>query len=66
MATDFTDLMNQLKDKKLDQFEVDPESFPAFQQALMAFDTRKRVIGEAHKDGKLIFHYDHDAGDGEK
>ncbi|KRK73672.1 hypothetical protein FD30_GL000245 [Levilactobacillus namurensis DSM 19117] len=61
MARDFTDLMNQLKDQKIDQFEVEPDEFPAFQQAFMAFETRKRVIGEAHKGGKLVYHYDRDA-----
>ncbi|CAJ1227011.1 hypothetical protein [Levilactobacillus zymae] len=63
MARDFTDLMNQLKDQKIDQFEVGPDEFQAFQKAYMAFDTRKRVIGQAHKDGKLIYRYDHDTGD---
>ncbi|WP_125573642.1 hypothetical protein [Levilactobacillus huananensis] len=62
MAEDFTDLLNQLKDGKIDQFDVTPASFPAFQKAFMAFDTRKRVVGQAHKDGKLVYHYDHDAG----
>ncbi|AYM02868.1 hypothetical protein [Levilactobacillus yiduensis] len=61
MAKDFTDLMNQLKDKKLDEFEVTPEEFPAFQKAFMAFETRKRVVGQAHKGGKLIYRYDDDA-----
>ncbi|NLR10563.1 MULTISPECIES: hypothetical protein [Lactobacillaceae] len=60
MDRDFTDLMNQLKDKKIDQFEVTPTDFPAFQKAFMAFETRKRVVGQAQKDGKLIYHYDHD------
>lgn len=59
---DFTELMNQLKDKKIEQFEVTPEDFPAFQKAFMAFETRKRVVGQAEKGGKLIYHYDHDAG----
>ena len=63
MARDFTDLMNQLKEGKIDQFEVEPAEFQAFQQAYMAFDTRKRVIGQAHKNGKLIYRYDHDGGD---
>lgn len=63
---DFTDLMNQLKDKKIAQFEVTPADFPAFQKAFMAYETRKRVVGKAEKNGKLIYHYDHDAGnDGE-
>ena len=62
MVRDFTALMNQLKNKELDEFEVGPDDFQAFQQAYMAFDTRKRVIGQAHKNGKLVYHYDHDAG----
>ncbi|WP_395361622.1 hypothetical protein [Levilactobacillus parabrevis] len=66
VARDFTDLMNQLKDKKIEQFEVTPEDFPAFQKAFMAYETRKRVVGKAEKNGKLIYHYDYDAGnDGE-
>lgn len=63
MARDFTDLMNQLKERKIDQFEVEPAEFQAFQRAYMAFDTRKRVIGQAHKNGKLIYRYDHDVDD---
>ncbi|MCH4123909.1 MAG: hypothetical protein LKH74_08785 [Levilactobacillus sp.] len=58
MAKDFTALMNQLKNKELDEFEVTPEEFPAFQKAFMAFETRKRVVGQAHKGGKLIYRYD--------
>jgi len=66
LAKDFTALMKQLKDKQLSTFEVTPEEFPAFQKAFMAFDTRKRVIGQAEKGGTLIYHYDQDTGnDGE-
>ncbi|WP_125583686.1 hypothetical protein [Levilactobacillus cerevisiae] len=60
MDKDFTALMNQLKDKELDEFEVTPEEFPAFQKAFMAFETRKRVVGQADKGGKLIYRYDDD------
>ncbi|WP_382339087.1 hypothetical protein [Levilactobacillus tongjiangensis] len=60
---DYTDLMNQLKDKKIDSFTVTPAEFPAFQRAFMAFETRKRVVGQAEKNGQLIYHYDHDAGE---
>ena len=66
VTKDFTALMNQLKDQKIEQFEVTPEEFPAFQKAFMAFDTRKREIGQAEKGGPLIYHYDQDtAKDGE-
>ncbi|ATU71312.1 hypothetical protein CT113_13660 [Levilactobacillus brevis] len=66
VTKDFTALMNQLKDQEIEQFEVTPEEFPAFQKAFMAFDTRKRVIGQAEKGGTLIYHYDQDTGnDGE-
>lgn len=66
VTKDFTALMNQLKDQKIEQFEVTPEEFPAFQKAFMAFDTRKRVIGQAEKGGTLIYRYDQDTGnDGE-
>lgn len=65
MAQDYTELMNQLKDQKIDQFEIGPEEFPAFQQAFMAFDTRKRIIGQAHKGGKIIYRYDHDVANGD-
>lgn len=66
VTKDFTALMNQLKDQKIEQFEVTPEEFPAFQKAFMAFDTRKRVIGQAEKGGTLIYHYNQDTGnDGE-
>ncbi len=60
MDKDFTALMNQLKNKELDEFEVTPEEFPAFQKAFMAFETRKRVVGQADKGGKLIYRYDDD------
>ncbi|MFC6274211.1 hypothetical protein ACFQET_01600 [Levilactobacillus tangyuanensis] len=66
MAKDFTALMNQLKDKQLSTFEVTPEEFPEFQKAFMAFDTRKRVIGQAEKGGKLIYHYDYEAGNSDQ
>lgn len=63
MARDFTALMKQLKDGQIDKFTIGPDDFSDFQRAFMAFDTRKRVIGQAQKNGQIIYRYDHDTGE---
>ncbi|PWF99894.1 hypothetical protein [Levilactobacillus bambusae] len=57
---DFTALMDQLRDGQLESFEIEEEEFPEFQKAYMAYETRKRVIGQAERGGKVIYHYEHD------
>lgn len=60
LAEDYANLMARLKSGDLDEFTVEPADFMAFQTAYMQFESRKRIVGQAEKNGKIIYHYDHD------
>ncbi|MTV81993.1 hypothetical protein [Secundilactobacillus folii] len=60
MAEDYANLMAQLKAGQLNEFTVEPKDFMAFQRAYMNFESRKRVVGRAEKNGQIIYHYDHE------
>nr|WP_306418835.1 hypothetical protein [Secundilactobacillus hailunensis] len=60
LAEDYANLMARLKSGDLDEFTVEPADFMTFQTAYMQFESRKRVVGQAEKNGKIIYRYDHD------
>ncbi|WP_413628292.1 hypothetical protein R4B61_04135 [Fructilactobacillus vespulae] len=57
--SDFTELLNQLRDNKIKTLTIQPNEFFIFQQAFMAFETRKKIVGRATNGGTVIYHYDH-------
>lgn len=54
--------MEQLKSGELAELEVHPDEFMAFYDAYMTFESRKRVIGSAEKNGIITYRYDHEQG----
>ncbi|WP_288528529.1 hypothetical protein [uncultured Secundilactobacillus sp.] len=62
MEKDYSELMTQLKSGELDALEVHPDEFMAFYEAYMAFESRKRIVGAAEKNGIITYHYDHEQG----
>lgn len=60
LTDDYASLLEQLKDGTIDELKVTPTDFMTFQIAYMAFESRKRVIGTAEKNGTIIYHYDHE------
>ncbi|MCF6514831.1 hypothetical protein GSH19_01370 [Lactobacillus sp. S2-2] len=53
----YTDLLNQLKNQEIDSFEVYPSDFSNFQAAFSGFESKKKIIGKAYKEGKIIYSY---------
>ncbi|MHA8110042.1 hypothetical protein ACYATP_00750 [Lactobacillaceae bacterium Melli_B4] len=58
MDTNYAELLKQLKNGEIQEIEVDPKSFMAFQSAFMDFESRKRVVGMASRDGKITYHFE--------
>ncbi|MHA8263172.1 hypothetical protein ACYATO_05650 [Lactobacillaceae bacterium Melli_B3] len=58
MDTNYAELLKQLKNGEIQEIEVDPKSFMAFQAAFMDFESRKRVVGMASRDGKITYHFE--------
>lgn len=52
---DFVQALIDLKDGKIDHFDVDPETFPAFQKAWSAFPYQNTVKGIAQRSGKVTY-----------
>ncbi|WP_429971339.1 hypothetical protein ACQW5G_01590 [Fructilactobacillus sp. Tb1] len=58
--SDYTELLNQLRDGKISELTITPDEFFIFQQAFMDYETRKRIIGTAGDKGIVVYHYDND------
>ena len=46
---DYETLLNDLRDGKIDEIEITPETFPAFQQVWRDFPSQNRIRGIAGK-----------------
>ncbi len=60
LATDYTQLMEALRHGERDSFTVTPDEFMAFHDAYMKYEYRKRVIGTADLDGRIVYHFEKD------
>ncbi|MFC6295457.1 hypothetical protein ACFQH1_09625 [Lactiplantibacillus daoliensis] len=60
MATDFHQLMEDLRTGKQASFSVEPKDFMSFHAAYMSYEYRKRIIGMADLDGHVVYHFDKD------
>lgn len=58
--SDYTALLNQLRDGEIKELTIKPAEFFLFQQAFMDYETRKRIIGTAGDQGIVVYHYDND------
>ncbi|GLB47045.1 hypothetical protein WR164_10240 [Philodulcilactobacillus myokoensis] len=58
-SSQYTKLLNQLKDGQIKSLHITPDNFKQFQVAFMKFPTRKRIIGTAHQQGKITYVYQH-------
>lgn len=57
---DYSDMLNQLREGKIDKLLVKPEDFMDFQKAFIDFDYRKRVVGTAKEGGTITYVYEND------
>ncbi len=60
VATDYEQLMEDLRTGKRESLSVDPADFMAFHEAYMGYEYRKRIIGMADLDGHVVYHFDKD------
>ncbi|MEJ6399588.1 hypothetical protein [Nicoliella lavandulae] len=58
MKNNYADLLKQLKNGDIQTIEVTPDEFMAFQKAFMDFESRKRVVGTANREGKIVYHFE--------
>lgn len=52
---DYETLLNDLRDGKIDEIEITPEIFPAFQQVWRDFPSQNRIRGIAGKGGHIKY-----------
>jgi hypothetical protein len=52
--------MEALRTGEQETFTVMPEEFMAFHDAYMKYEYRKRVIGTADLDGRIVYHFEKD------
>ncbi|GHP12580.1 hypothetical protein YK48G_00050 [Lentilactobacillus fungorum] len=60
---DYAAELKKLEVGEIDQIEVHPDDFMAFQVAYMNFDKRKRVIGTANQGGIVTYVFERDEAD---
>ena len=52
---DFEQQLDDLRTGKIDQFEITPENFQAFQRVYHAYPYRTQIEGKANIGGKVIY-----------
>lgn len=52
---DFQQLLDDLHAGKIDEFEIIPDDFQAFQRVYHAYPYRTQIVGEAHIGGKITY-----------
>lgn len=54
----FEELLTQLANHEIDEFDVSREEFMEFRQAWSAREDRKHIVGEAHLGGAVTYHWE--------
>lgn len=52
---DFAQLLDDLRAKKIDHFDVTPEDFQDFQPVFHAYTYRSQIEGKAHSGGTITY-----------
>ena len=52
---DYQQLLDDLRARKIDQFEIGPEQFQEFQPVYHSYPYRTQIVGKAHIGGKIIY-----------
>lgn len=60
MARDFSNLLEQLRQGSIKELVVESDEFPDFQPIYMKYEQRKRIIGQAQRNGKVVYHFESD------
>ena len=56
MVENFEQQLDDLRDCKIDHFEITPENFQAFQRVYHAYPYRTQIEGKANIGGKITYH----------
>ncbi|WP_283680419.1 hypothetical protein [Lentilactobacillus sp. Marseille-Q4993] len=57
---DYAKLLDELREGKIKEIQVNPDQFMDFQQAFMNFDYKTRVSGKAQKGGIVTYTYENE------
>ncbi|WP_179395117.1 hypothetical protein [Lacticaseibacillus absianus] len=57
MAPDYRQMMDDMRAGKLDQIEITPETFTAFRAAWTNYAGREEIVGQAKRNGQIIYRY---------
>mgnify|MGYP001024407857 FL=1 len=52
---DYEQQLNDLRDGKIDELAITPETFPAFQKVWRAFPSQNKIRGVASKQGHVKY-----------
>lgn len=52
---DFEQLLDDLRTKKIDHFDITPDNFQAFQPVFHGYEYRSQIEGKAHSGGKITY-----------
>lgn len=58
MVDDYQKILDDLRLGRLETYDVDLDHFMGFQQALMNYQYKKSIIGEAKRGGGAVYHFD--------
>ncbi|KRM09798.1 hypothetical protein ABTQ33_03995 [Paucilactobacillus suebicus] len=56
MDRDYVQLMEDLRNGKIDSFTIEPDEFQTFQVQYHSYEFRQQIIGTAKRGGTLEYH----------
>ncbi|GAB6093650.1 hypothetical protein [Furfurilactobacillus curtus] len=57
MTEDYSALLEGLRSGDRQELTVTPDQFMDFQQALMSYEFRQRIVGQASRGGTITYRY---------
>lgn len=57
MASDYVQMMDDLRAGKITEIKIEPETFAAFREAWTNYPARKEIVGQAERGGTILYHY---------
>lgn len=57
MATNYVELMDQLRSGAIEEIVVDQASFLEFRKAWTNYPERKEIVGTAKRGGGIVYHF---------
>ncbi|MGX5377755.1 hypothetical protein ACWCL1_05855 [Ligilactobacillus sp. LYQ135] len=58
MATDYQKILDELRTGEIKEYDVDMDHFMEFQKVLMNYQYKKSIVGEAKRNGGVVYHFD--------